>query len=92
MTKRANPPNKSPFEYYQRAIFLPYRDTVLSQLGQRFSKHKDAWEGLFSLLPEIIRNEPADSRKIEKLNDIYCVHLPGNLTELTAEYKGWVAF
>ena len=32
MTKGANLPNKSPFEYFQRAIFLPHLDTVLSQL------------------------------------------------------------
>ena len=47
---------------------------------------------MFSLLPEIIRSEPADSQKIVELYDIYCVHLPGNLTELKAEYKRWVAF
>ena len=35
-TKRSNPPADNPFDYYKRVIFLPYLDTILSQLHERF--------------------------------------------------------
>ena len=31
-TKRSNPPAQTAYEYYRRAVFLPYLDTVIDQL------------------------------------------------------------
>ena len=37
---RSNPPSENAFEYYKRAIFLPYLDTIISQIKERFHEHK----------------------------------------------------
>ena len=35
-TNRANPPADTPEEYYKRAVFYPFVDTVLAQIEERF--------------------------------------------------------
>ena len=89
MTKRSNPPSESANEYFRRAIFLPYIDTVLSQLSVRFENQKIAWKGLFSLVPAVIKTDQLDFTDIEKLSDTYCDVIPGSKEELVAEVKRW---
>ena len=90
MNKRANPPADTPYQYFRRAIYLPYIDTIQSQLRERFSKHKTMWKGLFSLVPEVIRQDEIDIKNIEDLADIYSNIIPGTKLELVTETKRWV--
>ena len=89
MTKRANPPSDSPFQYFCIAIFLPYLDTVLLQINERFSKHKLIWQGLFSLIPAVIQQGEIVHDNITNLLDTYANIIPGTTEELLAEFKRW---
>ena len=62
-TKRSNPPADNAFDYYRRAIYLPYLDTVVSQLHERFAKHQKIFKGLFSLLPSVLLEDDPDPSK-----------------------------
>nr|CAI5858780.1 unnamed protein product [Callosobruchus analis] len=48
---RINVPTDNCVEYYQISIFLPWLDTFLSNLKERFSKHKMILSNLIVLLP-----------------------------------------
>ena len=50
--KRANPPDVSPLQFYRRFVFLPFIDTVLEQLSERFRSDLDKCIKLqFLILP-----------------------------------------
>ena len=89
MTKRSNPPSNSAYEYYKRAIFLPYVDTIIHQLHDRFSHRKNVWEGLFCLVPSVIQQDNIDYAKIKNLAETYQSVIPGNEVEFMSEFKRW---
>ena len=91
-TKRANPPSENPFDYYKRAIFLPYLDTVLFQLRERFTNHKDLFKGLFSLLPGVFLEDGVDYGALKSLAEFYKNQLTGDESALVAEVKRWELF
>ena len=89
MKKRSNPPSNSAYEYYKRAIFLPYVDTIIHQLHDRFSHRKNVWEGLFCLVPFVIQQDNIDYAKIKNLAETYQSVIPGNVIEFMCEFKRW---
>ena len=50
-TMRSNEPSESPKNYYVRALYYPFLDSVILQLDQRFSGHAETVMRLNSLLP-----------------------------------------
>ena len=91
-TKRANPPSECAFEYFKRSIFLPYLDTVLFQLRERFSKHKKILKGLFSMIPSVFLEDGVEDEVLENLANFYKNQLPGEKSALAAEFKRWELF
>ena len=91
-TKRSNPPAETAYEYYRRAVFLPYLDTVIGQLDERFEKHKVVVKSLSCFLPKVAI-EVAESHLSDCEGDlIYDKFLPGSQTELEFEFKRWREF
>ena len=54
---RNNTPSDSPKEYYKRALAIPFLDTLLTQMKERFSSDQEYIHGLFGLIPAIIVND-----------------------------------
>ena len=89
-TTRSNPPSENAFEYYKRAIFLPYIDTIISQIRERFREHKRLFEKLAPLMPN---RSVLDSMNFEDDLEasilIYQKFLPGDIQEIGSEFKRW---
>lgn len=51
---RENYPSRSPEEYFRRTIFIPFIDHFLSQLEQRFLKHKETLSKIQNIIPNVI--------------------------------------
>ncbi|XP_050520334.1 52 kDa repressor of the inhibitor of the protein kinase-like [Daktulosphaira vitifoliae] len=50
-TKRSNAPSENIEEYYRRSIFVPWIDSFLNSLSDRFLKHKNLLTSFKCLLP-----------------------------------------
>lgn len=88
---RANVPAETPEEYYRRAVFLPWLDSLLNNLSDRFTKHKDVLANFKCLLPN--RDSHVSKEKKEqflKLVDMYKDDLECESTNvLSAEFQLW---
>ena len=63
-TLRANVEHDTPEEYYRRSIFVPFIDSLLQQLNDRFQgKAKDGIKGMF-LVPSNLENIDAEKISI----------------------------
>ena len=54
---RANPSVTSPCDYWRVTVTIPLLDSILSELGTRFSDDKRAHFELCALIPEVIREK-----------------------------------
>ena len=73
---RSNTPSSSSFEYYKLSLFLPYMDSLIQSLNDRFIEN-DEFFALFSILPP---NEPQNLVNVENLY---------GLDNLSSEVKLW---
>ena len=51
---RSNVPAESTEEYFRRAIWYPYLDTIIQSIDQRFTNHSDLVHKMAALLPSHI--------------------------------------
>lgn len=85
---RCNIVSQSPEQYFRISLFLPFLDSIINQLKERFLKHKSLLESFNILIPG--RNENHYKTKLELLLQKYNYDLNEcNLNILTAEYELW---
>jgi hypothetical protein len=87
-TNRTNVKTKTPEAYFRISIFIQFLDSMISQLKERFIKHKNVLQSLNILIPG--RNQNGFESQLEILLSLYSFDLEGcNLNILTAEYQLW---
>lgn len=64
---RSNIPNESCIKYYQISIFLPWVDSFLSNLNDRFTKHEAILSNLMVLLPN---GNPVNQKQIKDFHNL----------------------
>uniref|UniRef100_A0A2S2R6G2 Uncharacterized protein n=1 Tax=Sipha flava TaxID=143950 RepID=A0A2S2R6G2_9HEMI len=57
-TNRINVDTKIPEDYFRIAIAIPFYDDFISQLKERFSKHKTILSSLYLLIPNMCLKSP----------------------------------
>ena len=84
-TLRANPPAASGTEYWTRSFIIPYLDSLIMSLGQRFSNENLPAYELLSLHPSIFLSLPFAEffQKVKIFCDYY------NLNNILAEVELW---
>lgn len=89
-TKRCNVNVDSAEDYYRILIYIPFLDAFVTNLKERFSKHKTLLAGFQSLLPTDPFNlTEATFKEFENLVSFYKDDLTGILEELKVELKFW---
>ena len=88
---RSNVTATCPLEYYKRAVFLPFIDTCIAQLNERFRRHAAKAYQLSALLPSVCKTRTfAD---IQPAAELYRHFLPdGNINALRTQYLRWKAY
>jgi hypothetical protein len=87
---RQNVPADSPLVYYRRVVFLPFLDTCICQLTERFSGHSAKAYLLSALIPTFCLD-----REFSAIADGVKMYLPFLSVEETAvevEYLRWQAY
>ena len=87
---RNNVPVESAQEYYKRGVFLPFVDTCLSQLEERFRNHAGRALQLSVLLPSFCDRH--DFAAIEPAARSYSPVLPEEFLALQTEFLRWKAY
>ncbi|KAL4141924.1 hypothetical protein QTP88_004470 [Uroleucon formosanum] len=82
-TNRINVDTKIPEDYFRIAIAIPFYDDFISQLKERFSKHKTILSSLYLLIPKMCLKSPI----LESDFSIYSDFI--NVDELPSELKLW---
>ena len=67
-------PAEAPRMYYNRALMIPFLDTIISEIMIRFEKTHCTAGKVLCLAPSVICDE--DSTKFKKLNKMYESDLP----------------
>ena len=90
--QRNNVPADTPLQYYKRAIFLPYIDTVVGQLKARFQGHSSIACKLVRLLPTFCTTQTFAN--IEDSVQLYRRFLPddSDALDVEVEFKRWTAY
>jgi len=89
-TKRCNVPAENEEEYYRRAIFIPWLDSFINNISDRFLKHKYIIKSFKCLLPT--GNSPNQTEKLQylKLLKFYKNDIPENgVNAAVAEFDLW---
>lgn len=84
---RCNVPAKNAKEYYKRSVFLPFIDTCVAQMTERFKNHASGAYHLSKLLPSFCnQNDFSDVRaSVER----YEQFIPGGLLAAKIEFARW---
>jgi hypothetical protein len=85
-TSRNNMPCRTPSEYYRRAIWYPYLDSMLLALRDKFSFHQRAVFKLTALLPSAIATHSWDD--LLPAYEFYASELSSE-EEVRHEYEQW---
>jgi len=86
-TYRQNIPSNTVQDYFKVSLFIPFLDSFISQLNDRFINHKEIIQGFQMLFPiEPLTKQQA--KLIENLVEFYANDLEDSLTVL-AEVKIW---
>jgi hypothetical protein len=90
-THRSNANAATPEDYYRVSIFIPYLDSVIQQLEERFINHKSILQGFMSLIPEDPRMALSDQQEnsIKNLGKFYENDLSCSEDELISETRLW---
>lgn len=62
-THRSNVPSDSPESYYRRAVFIPYLDSLITSIGERFPEENEASYFVCQLSPKYMKNWIKNSMK-----------------------------
>ena len=89
---RANPPATSPLQFYRRAVFLPFVDTVLEQLNQRFSSDQVDCIKLQYLIPSVCVKNDIAFESLRNAVHLYASFLEGSIDTVEAEFLRWRAY
>ena len=89
---RANPPATSPLQFYRRAVFLPFVDTVLEQLNQRFSFDQVDCIKLQYLIPSVCVKNDIAFESLRNAVHLYASFLEGSIDTVEAEFLRWRAY
>ena len=85
---RSNVPANNAQEYFKRACFLPFIDTCIAQLNERFTRHAATACQLSALLPAFLSRGKFED--IEPAAKLYSKFLPdGGLVALQTQYMRW---
>ena len=89
-THRSNPPANDAREYFRRSVFLPFVDTCLHQLRERFKSHRSRGVLLCSLLPSVcVGRSFADAQDgVTHYNPF----MDASMNEVHAEFLRWQEF
>jgi len=88
---RSSMPASSSCKYYKRAVFLPFIDTCIAQLNERFRKHASKACQLSALLPSVCKTRTFTD--IKTAAGLYRHLLPdGNVDALHTQYLRWKAY
>ena len=84
-THRSNVGGSTPEEYFRRAVFVPYLDSIISSLEARFSEKNKINFSLFSLHPTEMSKMSRDQFQVHAQNiiDEY------SIDNFDAESKTW---
>jgi hypothetical protein len=76
-------------DYYKKSIFIPYLDSLLSSLNNRFSSQNNAAFSLYNLHPYYLRkkNQKEFMNTIKIINDFY--HIENFNAEAEIWYNYW---
>jgi len=89
-TNRINVDTKIPEDYFRIAIAIPFYDDFISQLKERFSKHKTILSSLYLLIPKMCLKSPILESDFSIYSDFINVDtLP---SELKLWKRKWIAF
>lgn len=88
-TNRTNPPFSTPMEYFRRAIFIPYLDSLIIAIKERFPNENNAAFNLTALHPENIQKLTLNDFKLQIRNAITFYNLEGIENELDLWYQDW---
>jgi len=85
---RSNVPANNALEYFKRAYFLPFIDTCLVQLDERFTRHAATACQLSVILPAFLNSGKFED--IVPAVELYSQFLPdGGLIPVQTEYMRW---
>jgi hypothetical protein len=84
---RSNVPANTPLQYYQRSIFLPFLDGILSQMSTRFCDHEAIVLRLCGLLPRFAQT--ALYNEIQESVEQYADMLNGSPDVIELEFDTW---
>ena len=84
---RNNVPTDSAMEFYRRAVWLPFLDTMLSQFAERFNSQAKIVMGMCTIIP----SQCVDSNVSQflKASSIYGQFLDGGSAACEIEYGRW---
>ncbi|XP_026819121.1 52 kDa repressor of the inhibitor of the protein kinase-like [Rhopalosiphum maidis] len=89
-TNRINVDTNIPEDYFRIAIAIPFYDDFISQLKERFSKHKTILSSLYLLIPKMCLKSPILESDFSIYSDFINVDtLP---SELKLWKRKWIAF
>lgn len=68
---RANPQVNNPEEYYRVTLFIPFLDAFLTTLKERFTSHRNLFEGFSNLIPSSIEKLNNWTDSLDQLIEFY---------------------
>lgn len=84
--RRANQLNlTSPEDFFRSQMFLPYLQRLVSELENRFSKHKEKVFRIQNLIPKYL----GQFDELRSVYEFYAAVLESDLQEFKAEFELW---
>lgn len=74
-------------EYFKRSVFLPFIDTCIGQMTERFQKHAARAYQLSRLLPSFCND--SDFSQVQEAMQLYDQFIPGGLHAAEIEFARW---
>ena len=87
---KANPPASSPVQFYRRSLFLPFIDTTLEQLNERFSNKQVDAAKLQILLP--CKSLESNFDLLKNSVVFYSAFLDDNVEAVESEFLRWKSY
>ncbi|KAK4885303.1 hypothetical protein RN001_001574 [Aquatica leii] len=87
---RSNIPADSAEVYYRRSIFIPWLDSFLANITERFCKHKNILKGFMCLLPSGSLSSEQEREQFLNIATFYQEDLDcNNALTITPEFELW---
>ncbi|KMQ93995.1 52 kda repressor of the inhibitor of the protein kinase-like protein [Lasius niger] len=90
-TQRSNQPSENVEDFFRRSIFIPYLDSIISSLRDRFSSTHEKAFSLMQLHPDALKKLDKVSflAVAEDINSLYGDILSNFIAEATTWYEMW---